>query len=119
MRKLSFSMATCEAMAEEMALDDKIFVMGEDLARQGGIFGQFKGLPEKFPGRVIDTPISETFIIGGGVGAALAGAARSLICTLPTSSASAWMRFSTRWPRSAICSAGRQRCRWFCALPMG
>ena len=74
MRKLSFSMATCEAMAEEMALDDKIFVMGEDLARQGGIFGQFKGLPEKFPGRVIDTPISETFIIGGGVGAALAGA---------------------------------------------
>lgn len=74
MRKLSFSAATCEAMAEEMALDPTIFVMGEDLARQGGIFGQFKGLPEKFPGRIIDTPISETFIIGGGVGAALAGA---------------------------------------------
>ena len=40
--------------------------MGEDLARQGGIFGQFKGLPQQFPGRIIDTPISETFIIGGG-----------------------------------------------------
>lgn len=74
MRTITFSQATLEAMEEEMALDDKIFVMGEDLARQGGIFGQFKGLSEKFPGKIMDTPISETFIIGGGVGAALAGA---------------------------------------------
>ena len=74
MRKITFAQATLEAMSETMAKDDTIFVMGEDLARQGGIFGQFKGLPQKFPGRVIDTPISETFIIGGGVGAALAGA---------------------------------------------
>lgn len=73
MRKITFAQATLEAMAEEMAKDERIFVMGEDLARQGGIFGQFKGLPDQFPGRVIDTPISETFIIGGGVGAALAG----------------------------------------------
>lgn len=63
-----------EAMEETMAADPKVFVMGEDIARQGGIFGQFKGLADIFPGRVIDTPISETFIVGGGVGAALAGA---------------------------------------------
>lgn len=74
MRNITFSQATLEAMEEEMQNDAKIFVMGEDIARQGGIFGQFKGLSDKFPGRVIDTPISETFIIGGGVGAALAGA---------------------------------------------
>jgi len=74
MRKITFSEATREAMAETMEKDPKIFVMGEDIARQGGIFGQFKGLPDQFPGRVLDTPISETFIIGGGVGAALAGA---------------------------------------------
>lgn len=73
MRKISFSQATLEAMEEEMGLNDKIFVMGEDIARQGGVFGQFKGLAVKFPGRVLDTPISETFIIGGGVGAAIAG----------------------------------------------
>lgn len=73
MRKITFSEATREAMAEEMEKDPTIFIMGEDLARQGGIFGQFRGLPEQFPGRVIDTPISETAIIGGGVGAALAG----------------------------------------------
>jgi len=74
MRKITFSEATREAMAETMAKDPTIFVMGEDIARQGGIFGQFKGLPDQFPGRVLDTPISETFIVGGGVGAALAGA---------------------------------------------
>lgn len=74
MRNITFSQATLEAMEEEMQNDAKIFVMGEDIARQGGIFGQFKGLSDKFPGRVIDTPISETFIIGGGVGAAMAGA---------------------------------------------
>ena len=46
MRKLSFAQATLEAMAEEMAKDEKIFVMGEDIARQGGVFGQFKGLAQ-------------------------------------------------------------------------
>ena len=74
MRKITFSEATREAMAEEMEKYPEVFVMGEDIARQGGIFGQFKGLPAEFPGRVIDTPISETFIVGGGVGAALGGA---------------------------------------------
>ena len=74
MRTLTFSQATLEAMNEEMNKNDRIFVMGEDIAIQGGIFGQFKGLGDKFPGRVLDTPISETFIVGGGVDAAMVGA---------------------------------------------
>lgn len=74
MREITFSQATLEAMAEEMRRDENIFVMGEDIARQGGIFGQFKGLPAEFGyDRVMDTPISETAIIGACVGAALAG----------------------------------------------
>ena len=74
MREITFSQATLEAMEEEMTRDDKVFVMGEDIARQGGIFGQFKGLPDKFgTDRVRDTPITETAIIGAAVGAALAG----------------------------------------------
>jgi pyruvate dehydrogenase E1 component beta subunit len=57
-----------------MERDARVFVMGEDIARQGGIFGQFKGLPQQFGlDRVRDTPISETAIVGAGVGAALAG----------------------------------------------
>lgn len=74
MREITFSQATLEAMDEEMARDERVFVMGEDIARQGGIFGQFKGLPQKFgTERVLDTPITETAIVGAAVGAALAG----------------------------------------------
>ncbi len=74
MRKITFSEATLEAMAEEMRRDPAVFVMGEDIARQGGIFGQFKGLPQEFGfERVIDTPISETAIVGAGLGTALNG----------------------------------------------
>lgn len=74
MREITFSQATLEAMEEEMLRDERVFIMGEDIARQGGIFGQFKGLPQKFGfERIIDTPISETAIVGASVGAALAG----------------------------------------------
>lgn len=74
MRTITFSQATQEAMIEEMERDSSVFVMGEDIARQGGIFGQFKELPGRFGlERVIDTPITETAIIGASVGAALAG----------------------------------------------
>ncbi|WP_126424992.1 alpha-ketoacid dehydrogenase subunit beta [Brevibacillus marinus] len=74
MRNISFAEATLEAMQEEMRRDGRVFVMGEDIASQGGIFGQFKGLAEEFGReRVRDTPISETAIVGAGIGAALAG----------------------------------------------
>ena len=72
-REITCSQAIAEALAEEMERDDTVFILGEDLVSNGGIFCQFKGLPEKFPGRVIDTPISETSIVGSGVGAALTG----------------------------------------------
>jgi len=74
MREITFSQATLEAMQEEMSHDSSVFIMGEDIARQGGIFGQFSGLPEQFGyDRIIDTPITETAIVGACVGAALAG----------------------------------------------
>jgi pyruvate/2-oxoglutarate/acetoin dehydrogenase E1 component len=72
-RIISCSEALAEALAEEMERDETIFIIGEDLTAHDGIFGQFKGLHERFPGRVIDTPISETCIVGAGVGAALTG----------------------------------------------
>ncbi|MDO9228232.1 MAG: alpha-ketoacid dehydrogenase subunit beta [Syntrophales bacterium] len=72
-RMISCSAAICEALTEEMARDEAIFIIGEDLVAHGGIFGQFRGLPERFPGRLIDTPISESCIVGAGLGAALTG----------------------------------------------
>lgn len=74
MKNMTFADATLEAMREEMARDSRVIVMGEDIASQGGIFGQFKGLAEEFGrDRVRDAPISETAIVGAGIGAALAG----------------------------------------------
>jgi pyruvate dehydrogenase E1 component beta subunit len=72
-RELSCSLAMAEALREEMERDTTVFILGEDLVSNGGIFGQFRGLPELFPDRIIDTPISETAIVGAGVGAALTG----------------------------------------------
>lgn len=73
-RTISFAEATLEAMQEEMRRDPTVFLMGEDIAKQGGIFGQFKGLPQEFGfDRVRDTPISEAALVGAGVGAALTG----------------------------------------------
>lgn len=73
-RILTFSEATREAMIEEMRADQEVFVFGEDIVKQGGIFGQFSNLKEEFGERVRDTPISETALVGAGVGASLAGA---------------------------------------------
>ncbi|MHB0870256.1 MAG: alpha-ketoacid dehydrogenase subunit beta [Chloroflexota bacterium] len=74
MREINFAEATLEAMREEMRRDPGVFVLGEDIARQGGIFGQFKGLTEEFGAeRVLDTPISEAAIVGAALGAAMTG----------------------------------------------
>jgi len=73
-RELTYPQAVCEAMRQEMARDERVFLMGEDVAATGGIFQASKGLLETFgPGRVRDTPITEATFCGAGVGAAIAG----------------------------------------------
>jgi pyruvate dehydrogenase E1 component beta subunit len=70
---MSYSQAAVLAVQREMEADERVVVMGEDVGR-GGIFGQYKGLQQTFgTHRIIDTPISEAAIMGGGVGMALAG----------------------------------------------
>jgi pyruvate/2-oxoglutarate/acetoin dehydrogenase E1 component len=69
----SFAEAARDALADEMRRDPTVWVLGEDV-RHGGVFGQYKGLVEEFgPDRVVDTPISESTIMGAGLGAALVG----------------------------------------------
>lgn len=73
-RVLTMSRAIAEAIAQEMRADSNVFVMGEDIAQYGGIFGATTGLLAEFGAeRVRDTPISETAFIGAGVGAAMSG----------------------------------------------
>jgi pyruvate dehydrogenase E1 component beta subunit len=73
MALMSYAQAAAHALAREMEADGRVVVLGEDIGR-GGIFGQYKGLQQRFGAeRVIDTPISEAAILGAGVGMALAG----------------------------------------------
>lgn len=63
-----------EAIALEMARDESIVVLGEDVGKLGGVFGATRGLQERFGAdRVFDTPISEMAFTGMGVGLAMAG----------------------------------------------
>jgi len=70
---LSYAQAAARALAEAMDQDPCVVALGEDLGR-GGVFGQYRGLQQRFgAGRIIDTPISEACMMGAAVGMALAG----------------------------------------------
>lgn len=73
-RNLNISQCVAEALKLEMDRDDRVMVIGEDVGRQGGVFGATRGLQKAFGElRVVDTPISETAITGMGVGLAVEG----------------------------------------------
>lgn len=73
MTELSYVEASTVALAHEMERDERVWALGEDLGR-GGLFRQYAGLQEMFgPERIVDTPISESAIVGVAVGAALMG----------------------------------------------
>lgn len=72
---IKYSTAIRDAIAEEMRRDPTVFVMGEDVASFGGVFGCTKDIFEEFGfNRIRNTPISEAAIMGAGLGAAITGA---------------------------------------------
>jgi len=74
MREIQFREALREAMNEEMRKDDKIFLMGEEVAEYNGAYKVSQGMLEEFgEKRIIDTPISELGFTGIGIGAAMNG----------------------------------------------
>ncbi|MEQ8470457.1 MAG: pyruvate dehydrogenase complex E1 component subunit beta [Marinoscillum sp.] len=74
MREIQFRQALGEAMTEEMRRDDKVFLMGEEVAEYNGAYKVSQGMLDEFgPNRVIDTPIAELGFAGLGVGAAMNG----------------------------------------------
>jgi pyruvate/2-oxoglutarate/acetoin dehydrogenase E1 component len=71
--EMTYAEAGKAALAEAMERDPTVWALGEDLGR-GGVFGQYRGLQERFgPERIVDAPISEAAILGTAVGAALMG----------------------------------------------
>jgi pyruvate/2-oxoglutarate/acetoin dehydrogenase E1 component len=75
MAKIKYATAIRDALAEEMRRDPMVFMMGEDIASFGGVFGCSLGLTEEFGiKRIRNTPISEAAFVGAGLGASISGA---------------------------------------------
>jgi 2-oxoisovalerate dehydrogenase E1 component beta subunit len=71
---ISYIEAVTQAIREEMERDSKVFLLGEDVGKKGGVFKATVGLYEQFgEHRVIDTPLAESAIAGVGIGAAMYG----------------------------------------------
>ena len=74
MRELTFREAVVEALDIAMQRDPKIFLLGEDIGYYGGLFQATQGLMQKYgEDRVMDSPISESAILGAGIGSAIVG----------------------------------------------
>jgi pyruvate/2-oxoglutarate/acetoin dehydrogenase E1 component len=74
MAELTYRDAVAHGIAQEMERDERVVLIGEDIAGAGGVFKTTPGLLERFgPRRVIDTPISEQAILGAAMGAAMTG----------------------------------------------
>jgi pyruvate dehydrogenase E1 component beta subunit len=74
MAVIAYREALNQAMSEEMERDDRVFLMGEEVAEYNGAYKVSQGMLERFgPRRVIDTPISEEGFAGIGIGAAMVG----------------------------------------------
>ncbi|MGH9199455.1 MAG: alpha-ketoacid dehydrogenase subunit beta, partial [Acidimicrobiia bacterium] len=74
MPPITYLEAIRQGLTEEMARDDRVFILGEDVGVYGGAFKVTEGLIDRFgKDRVIDTPISETAIVGAAIGAAYMG----------------------------------------------
>jgi pyruvate dehydrogenase E1 component beta subunit len=74
-RRTTYREAVREAIRDALQRDPRVFLMGEDVGRYGGAYAVSKGLLAEFgPGRIRDTPLSESTFVGAGIGAALGGA---------------------------------------------
>ena len=74
MPELTYREAVRDALARALREDDRVFIMGEDIAEMGGSMAVTQGLLDEFgPRRVRNTPISEMAILGSGIGAAIQG----------------------------------------------
>ncbi len=70
---ITYLEAIREAQAKALADDPRVFIYGQDVGAFGGAFKATKNLAKEFPGRVLDSPISEDAMVGAAVGAAIAG----------------------------------------------
>ncbi len=120
MTTMTYSKATLAAMSEEMRRDDDVFLMGEDIAKQGGIFGQFKGLPQEFGlERVRDFPISEAVLVSSAIGAAMTGSRPVIDIHFSDFLGCAMDELLNQAAKARFMSGGQARVPWVVRAPEG
>jgi pyruvate/2-oxoglutarate/acetoin dehydrogenase E1 component len=71
--EMTYRQAVCAALGDELESDERVLMLGEDVANADGVFKTNEGLPDRFPGRIINTPICENTFMGVAIGMALTG----------------------------------------------
>ncbi len=118
--KLTLVEAVAEAIHDEMAEDESVVLLGEDVGRSGGVFRATEGVYEAFgPERVIDTPLSETGIAGAAIGLAASGIRPIAEIQFSGFSYAGLEQLFTRAARMNARSRGQFPCRMVLRAPFG
>ena len=112
--------AVAEAMHDEMARDESVIVLGEDVGRSGGVFRATEGLYDAFgPDRVVDTPLAETGIAGAAIGLAASGLRPIAEIQFMGFTYAAMEQLYTRAARMNARSRGHYPCQMVLRAPFG
>lgn len=108
MAELTYRDAVARGIAQEMARDPDVVLIGEDIGKAGGVFKATVGLYEQFgPRRVRDTPISEQAILGAAMGAAMTGLKPIAEIMFADFAAVCWDYFANEFPKSRYMTNGQ------------
>ncbi len=119
-KELSLQEAIREALREEMLRDERVFLMGEDIAKHGGAFGVTRTLFDQFGGeRVRNTPISENTIVGAATGAALVGLRPVIEIMFIDFSGLAMDQICTQAAKLSFMTGGQCSVPWVLRMPTG
>ena len=117
---MSYQEAIREALREEMVRDDRVFLLGEDIAKHGGAFGVTRTLFDQFgPERVRNTPISENTIVGTATGAALVGMRPVAEIMFVDFSGLAMDQIATQAAKLRFMTGGQCSVPWVLRMPQG
>ncbi len=119
-KEMSYQEAIREALREEMVRDERVFLIGEDIAKHGGAFGVTRTLFDQFgPERVRNTPISENTIVGAGTGAALVGMRPVMEIMFVDFSGLAMDQICTQAAKLRFMTGGQCKVPWVLRMPQG
>jgi pyruvate/2-oxoglutarate/acetoin dehydrogenase E1 component len=119
-REMSYQEAIREALRSEMELDDRVFLMGEDIGIHGGAFGVTRTLFDQFgPERVRNTPIAENTIVGAATGAALVGMRPVAEIMFVDFSGLAMDQIATQAAKIRFMTGGQCTVPWVLRMPQG